>query len=1321
MVEEGTDAAFGAFLVDFFALFTQRSFRGNDYLGYLDRPDARRSGDEASIVDTAVIGPLLGLLGFAPAERVYNQQREDSRPDFAPRDEGYGTCFIVEDKNTAHPLSFDHADPGSDLSQLAGYVRRSGVRLGWLTNGRQFTLWTFDDPAAPRRVIDLDLPAAVRAWTASAPPVLPAQVETALHDLFDQCGKGAFTDPRRLERDIAAPLEVWRHQALPVGGDEHRENETLLAESVQALVGDLQRDARRMLDASLARYDAYADRVERLSDDAPERARARIGALRGDALSALSSIAVSLGVGQGEQDRVATALLTAEQDPRAYHGPDGLYAAILDVVNAARARKYADQPRLARPWSAVDELPPNLRAAVQSYAATTFGWHQRAAMLRLEYKDAYDARDDYATWAALVQETMLGGLTEDQRRAEFALQAAYVVFIRLLLLRVCEDKGVFPNQNRFVSDGGIIYWQETIERYLPFANGNPYDRLLSMAYENAQNIYAHFFTGRDLFNWYTLDREHLIRALHRLNRFDFAGVDSDIVGTIYSTYLGRKQRREKGQYYTPRPIVEYILDGVGYTGGRAIIGPNKRLIDPACGSGSLLVTAAKRLVTAYREVGHGNLDPITVLERAQDALYGFDLNPFACYLTEVNLLIQMLDLVKMALDTGRQPRLRRFHVYNVDALARPRGMRFYQVAYDTALAAERDEADRIKRREPGTPHANGFAFVVANPPYGATLSDSYKATLRAEWPDIFFGSPDTYTFFLGLGVSLLGPAGKLGFITPNTYLMGANTRALRGMLLDAGRIEEIVDLPSGIWPEANVDCVLLFLAADADAERRVAHEVRVHLMAPDDELGRLTARAWRETLTQPQSQWLRDPQHRIAIRHDTLLERIEEACRVRSTGRGAGTILTLDDVTLSAHGIKPYEGVREGPADPYIRSRREVPPGEPAWKPLLDATAFVGHYELRWGERQPYIKYGPWLARPREEKFFARPKLLVQDMRNRRLKRRLVATFDGDGFYNRNNLNNIIVRDGIRTDLTGADPTGGVGYDLKYVLALFNSRLLNYWFARRSDNLHITPAYFRQIPIHPADEATQRQFVGVVDDLLAAHAALNLWRARGYTIRARPDGSTLIDIPYDALQAEVQATRPDLGAFSLYDAWTTGQISIPDGADRAATVSANVFVPARYPTSLVLRHNKLWLDVPDDGVRRYLQGYLRAPRWRGKTWDDIKTEAVVWEDERGYAAFFAAEADRRRETLGLAERAAELDALIDEMVLDLYGITDEIARARIMESAPREDEEEEGGGGDVGESARDLAGGTDGGNTNEAVARQRAGERARRSPVSNPT
>src|SRR5260370_34386008 len=109
-----------------------------------------------------------------------------------------------------------------------------------------------------------------------------------------------------------------------------------------------------------------------------------------------------------------------------------------------------------------------------------------------------------------------------------------------------------------------------------------------MAYANAQNIYAHFFTGRELFNWYRLDRPHFVMALHRLSRFDFAGVDSDIIGTIYNTYVNRKEKREKGQYYTPIEIVNYILDNVVYS-VRAIIGANKRLIDPACGSGSFFL------------------------------------------------------------------------------------------------------------------------------------------------------------------------------------------------------------------------------------------------------------------------------------------------------------------------------------------------------------------------------------------------------------------------------------------------------------------------------------------------------------------------------------------------------------------------------------------------------------------------------------------------------------------------------------------------------------------------------------------------------------
>ena len=244
------------------------------------------------------------------------------------------------------------------------------------------------------------------------------------------------------------------------------------------------------------------------------------------------------------------------------------------------------------------------------------------------------------------------------------------------------------------------HWQEDIRRYLRFAQGNPYEPLLDMAYKNAQNIYRHFFTGRELFNWYPLNKERFLLSLYQLSRFNIAEVNSDIVGTVYSTYVNRPEKKKKGQYYTPPEIVGYILDEVGYRSGPGIIGGSKRLIDPACGSGTFLVTVAKRLVAAYQKAEN---DPVTILACVRENLYSFDLNPFACYLAEVNLLIQVLDLVKAAIDADqRPPQLESFHIYNIDALSPPSGL-LYNLQYSTQLAEENDAVEQIKGRRPAPP------------------------------------------------------------------------------------------------------------------------------------------------------------------------------------------------------------------------------------------------------------------------------------------------------------------------------------------------------------------------------------------------------------------------------------------------------------------------------------------------------------------------------------------------------------------------------------------------------------------------------------------
>jgi type I restriction enzyme M protein len=1257
-----TSSTTPGFLAGFQHIFTRTGFRGTDFRTHLTRPVTQRSGDEASIVDRAIVGPLLELLGFAPGDQNYNVQQRGDRPDYAPSVAVYGTCFVVESKNTTTTLTLNPNDPESNLGQLWGYMQLLAVDLGVLTNGREIRLYERVSTTV-RELIYLDMEPILAAW-ASGTPLDPDLIDK-ITQIERQCSLASFTDPDRMERELGMELDKWLKRALPLGTEER--HEAMLVLEVQQLISTLHADARQILQRHRDAAALYERRRRFLADEGDEDAEAKLTTLRDRVLAEVEGMRATLGVTDEQKAVIQAILIGVVTESGAYPSKKALVDAVLLLLNEARAEKYADQPRFARPWRDLDQAP-NIKQALDAYSEVVAAHLKRQTELRLSYRESRAVMEDFGAWRSLIQETALGSGTEEQQAHEFALQAAYVIFIRLLLIRVCEDKGLFPN--RFVSDGGLKHWQEDIDRYLRFASGNPYSPLLDMAYANAQNIYAHFFTGREVFNWFRLDRRQLLMALHRLSRFNFANVNADIVGTIYNTYVERKEKKERGQYYTPRPIVDYMLTAVGYNETRDLIGPNKRLIDPACGSGSFLVAAAHRLVAAYR-ANPRRPDAAQILQRVRDSLFGFDLNPFACYLAEVNLLIQVLDLVKEAHDQGQRQPLERFHIYNEDALTNPTAMFSYS-RYQPRLVEESAEADQIKRRAPGTPYVNGFAFIVANPPYGAALSDDYKATLRKDWAEVFYGQPDTYVFFFALALRLLAIRGRMAFITPNTYLMGTNSVRLRRMLLDTGRINEIVDLPQGIWDDATVDCAITVLSHDADEAQRRAQRPNVRLMGLRDDLNKLVNGDWQESLVQRQERWMVDPNAAMNIRYDDFLQRIDDACRVPS---GTGTkVLRLDDVTDTSQGLIPYETQEQSRANAHIKSRSDVPAGDPTWHPLLDTHSFIGRYSLRWGVAHHYIHYGDWLCRPREERFFNSPKLLWVQLRNKALPRRLVATFDTAGFYNRHNFSNIIARE-------------GSGYDLKYILALFNSSLLNYWYRRQFDNVNINPDTIRQIPIFPADSGTQAVIVGLVDALLSEHAALNQLRDQGYEI-ARRGGKDNIKLPYDQLFTELQAAHPEVAPFRLLDALYQPEVlSLPNNIDESETVSSNIYVPKQYPTSVVLRHNKLWLTVPDADLREYLVNYLSHPRWRGKPWRQVAAEALMPVNAEDRTAFADLVQARRAEIVARLNRIDQLDQEIDQRILTLYGIVDPGEQARVLGSAPVND-------GEAAESAGEVAEGT---------------------------
>lgn len=371
-------------------------------------------------------------------------------------------------------------------------------------------------------------------------------------------------------------------------------------------------------------------------------------------------------------------------------------------------------------------------------------------------------------------------------------------------------------------------------------------------------------------------------------------------------------------------------------------------------------------------------------------------------------------------------------------------------------------------------------------------------------------------------------------------------------------------------------------------------------------------------------------------------------------------VLRLGDVTESTQGIIPYKTRAEGETNLYIKPRQNVSVGESEWKALLDDTAFIGRYQLRSGHLHPYLKYGNWLCRKRDAKFFEQPKMLLVRLRNKALKRRLIATYDSTGFYNQNNYNNVIAKT--------------IDYNLKYIVALFNSSLLNYWYSRTFSNVNINNDTFSQLPIYPASPEKQAEIVALVDEILQKHDELNKLREVGYVIRQQRNGKQLVKVPYVKLWEDLLAADQTLPILTFFEAKATSLFDIPAGCDLQASISSNIFISDNHPQSVVLRHNKLWFDVPDANVRRYLLGYLSDQRWQGKTWDEIKSKAVIPGDEETRAVFFEVVANQTITIQTTLDEIATLDAKIDQQVLDLYAITNLADRNRILGSIPALDE-----------------------------------------------
>jgi hypothetical protein len=126
--------------------------------------------------------------------------------------------------------------------------------------------------------------------------------------------------------------------------------------------------------------------------------------------------------------------------------------------------------------------------------------------------------------------------------------------------------------------------------------------------------------------------------------------------------------------------------------------------------------------------------------------------------------------------------------------------------------------DEMKRKEIG-----GFDAVVGNPPWGAEFSSKDKAALSASFKTGQTSSPDSYAVFTESAINHLKEDGCCGYIVPDTVLRKDELIYLRQFLLFTTKVAELVETGPLFKEVRDTWCLILLVSKGQPIE---THEIR---------------------------------------------------------------------------------------------------------------------------------------------------------------------------------------------------------------------------------------------------------------------------------------------------------------------------------------------------------------------------------------------------------------------------------------------------------------------------------------------------------------
>jgi type I restriction enzyme M protein len=298
------------------------------------------------------------------------------------------------------------------------------------------------------------------------------------------------------------------------------------------------------------------------------------------------------------------------------------------------------------------------------------------------------------------------------------------------------------------------------DELLQFVNNDLIPYLSHLSGEDTRDIRTIIATiFRDTSN--RIRSSNILReVVDKLNPINFnTSDDIHAISLFYETMLKEMHgsTRDVSEFYTPRPVVRFIID-------RLQLQLGERLLDPACGTAGFLVEAYLQLVSLIRTTEQR--------KQLQDYLMGIEKKPLPYLLAIMNMLLHGIE----------SPNI------------------IQRNALMTTIRQIQDE-DRVD-------------VIAANPPFGG----KEESSITYNFPEDMHTTDTSLLFVQFIMQMLKRPGGRCAVVLSNGCLFhkGAGSN-IRRHLLTRFNLHTIVRLPPGVFsPSTVIPTNILFFEASQD-------------------------------------------------------------------------------------------------------------------------------------------------------------------------------------------------------------------------------------------------------------------------------------------------------------------------------------------------------------------------------------------------------------------------------------------------------------------------------------------------------------------------